>query len=1200
MSSALKWMQGLGGLLLLSCPVLGLDPSRSVFQYTCQNWTRANGLPVNGVNAIAQTQDGYLWLGTHNGLVRFDGIEFKVVGMPDTRGLRSSIVNCLLPDPHRGLWFGLKSSAYGFHDGDEHWSLGREPGGTMDWDVLALAHDKTGRLMVAGSRLSGWRLDDGQVSSIFGEGSDDAHFDVTTAFADSQGRMWLGTASRGLYYWQNGTLAKVPDPALDQELVFAIAEDQAGQMWFGTSTGLRCYDSQLRRKEISLPGNQVNALLVDRHGSLWIGTADGGVTRWRDDELMIFRQSDGLVGDSVLSLAEDREGSLWIGCREGLSQLADVKFPTFTEREGMLGRTKLSVSASPRGGLWAACDDGITYFSEWGIQYGTNAGLRTAYAKRVFEASNGDVFVISGRNEIEILADGKVVARHPTQAMPVAMTEDRQGVVVSVGGDLYRVGRDHFYPYPFDDGPPPLYWVLNLMTARDGAIWVACVNGVARVHQGEFQQWTVQDGLGDYTVRWVCEDASGVIWAGTPMGIIRLTDGQIRSIRREHGLFDANTYAMVPDDYGDLWVDSARGLYRVSLQSLNDFADGRADRVECLAYNDPTSVKPADRYGQEQSGCKTLDGRIWFPSQNGVIMIDSASIPTNPFAPPVRVQRIHANGVNTALTNGVIIPPGKGELEFFYTALTFVAPRTVSYRYRLEGFDPDWVEAGDRRLAYYTNLKPGRYTFRVIACNADGVWNTVGDSLEIELAPYFHQTAWFKGVGGLFGVAALFGIYGSRVRFLNRKQRKLQEANEALESKVRERTGELAEQRNLLRTLIDHLPDSIFVKDRQSRVLIDNLAHARILGAQSPEKVIGKTDFDYFPGELAWKFRADEQALLQSGRPFDGEETVLDHSTGQTRWLRTTKVPLRDSAGRIIGLAGINRDIMERKEWEVKLDALHRQLVEASRHAGMAEVATSVLHNVGNVLNSVNTSAGIILDQVRSSRVTGVRRVADLLHQHEDDLIGFLSHDGRTAQVEDYLNSLADHLAAEQSTLLAESQELTRNIEHIKEIVAMQQSYGRVSGLIEIQSILDLMEDALRIHLAGLDRHQVRVVRQFEPISPLPLDRHKILQILVNLISNAKYALSNSSVPDRVLTVGASLNGDQRLRIFVADNGVGISPDNLTRIFSHGFTTRPNGHGFGLHSGALAAREMGGALSVHSAGLGKGACFTLELPISCT
>jgi C4-dicarboxylate-specific signal transduction histidine kinase len=288
-----------------------------------------------------------------------------------------------------------------------------------------------------------------------------------------------------------------------------------------------------------------------------------------------------------------------------------------------------------------------------------------------------------------------------------------------------------------------------------------------------------------------------------------------------------------------------------------------------------------------------------------------------------------------------------------------------------------------------------------------------------------------------------------------------------------------------------------------------------------------------------------------------------------------------------------------RRQVRVQTDVIrqsHKQLAEASRQAGMAEVATSVLHNVGNVLNSVNTSAGLLADLARASKAQEIAKVTRLLEDHRADLAGFLIREHGAEPLLAYLKALTEQVDVERATALRELQELTQNIDHIKEIVAMQQTYAKVSGVEDYQSVSALIDDALRMQAAALVRHQVLVVRQFDRLPDMLLDRHKVLQILVNLISNAKYALSGSAAEERRLTLGVHLNGDNVLRISVADNGMGIPEENLTRIFSHGFTTRREGHGFGLHSGALAAQELGGMLRASSDGPGKGATFTLELP----
>ncbi len=737
-----------------------------------------------------------------------------------------------------------------------------------------------------------------------------------------------------------------------------------------------------------------------------------------------------------------------------------------------------------------AMSGGFSYFDgKQARNYTAVEGLPNPYIKRVFEAKNGDIYLTDG-STVGIFAEGKLVARYTPSNMPVAMVEDTQGVIVSVVSNLFRVSRNQFVPYPFKNGQvPPSGWIYNLISGRDGSLWVASVNGIFRVKDGTYQQWSVPEGLSWSKVHWVCEDSDGAIWAGLPTGMARLKNNQIRNITRANGLFDDFVFAIVPDDLGYFWVDSVRGIFRVSQQNLNDFCDGKTDQVKCDAFDGLESVKTIDKTDQEWSGCKTKDGRIWFPSSQGAVMIDPANLLVNPTPPPVYIRLIRVNGIELKDKTISAIPQGKGELEFQYTALTYVAPEKVRFRCQLEGYDQGWIETGNRQSAFYTNLKPGKYKFHVIACNADGAWNTTGDSFDIELLPHFYQTTWFYLGCAVLASAGLMGIYVWRVRHLQRRHRELQKAQELLEAKVEERTAELEAQK------------------------------ARLEG-----------------------------------------------------------------------------EIEERKRMQLEVERIHRQLMDASRQAGQAEVASSVLHNVGNVLNSVNTSASIITDQVRDSKVADVSQVAELLIEHQNDLAEFLVRQGRGEPVINYLKALGQRLVSEQATLLKELQELVRNIDHIKEIVAMQQSYAQVSGIMEKQSIPMLVDDALRMHAAALTRHRVQVIRQFDPIPDVLVDKHKVLQILVNLISNAKYALSESAATERLLTLGVKLDKDNLVRVSVADNGVGILEENLDRIFSLGFTTRQNGHGLGLHSGFFAAREMGGTLLVHSDGPGKGATFTLVFP----
>lgn len=290
----------------------------------------------------------------------------------------------------------------------------------------------------------------------------------------------------------------------------------------------------------------------------------------------------------------------------------------------------------------------------------------------------------------------------------------------------------------------------------------------------------------------------------------------------------------------------------------------------------------------------------------------------------------------------------------------------------------------------------------------------------------------------------------------------------------------------------------------------------------------------------------------------------------------------------------IERQVTERT---AQLSAAQAQLVNASRQAGMAEIATNVLHNVGNVLNSVNVSAESVAGKVRQFRIGRLKSVAAMLSEHRETLPEFLTNDPKGRVLPDYLVKLAEELAGPQNEILEEVESLKSNIEHIKEVVAMQQAYARRSGVVGTFEVIEMVEDAIRLNNAALHRHGVHLDREYGTVPPVMTDRHKVLQILVNLLSNAKYAVDHNT-GDKRLVARVALDGEDHVEISVIDNGTGIEPENLTQIFSHGFTTKDDGHGFGLHSGALAARELGGSLTVNSDGRGHGAAFTLRLPLN--
>jgi hypothetical protein len=451
------------------------------------------------------------------------------------------------------------------------------------------------------------------------------------------------------------------------------------------------------------------------------------------------------------------------------------------------------------------------------------------------------------------------------------------------------------------------------------------------------------------------------------------------------------------------------------------------------------------------------------------------------------------------------------------------------------------------------------------------------------------------------------------MRDIAAKRAQLEGTNAIVEQQVRQRTAELVQRtaalqqevaererveqalREMNMALANAMP-GISKLDSQGRYVQVNDVYAEMIGYR-PEELIGMSwEKTVHPDDHRAAVQA-YQRMLRTGIAELEARAVRKDGSQFFKLVMMVKISAPD--GQTLGHHCFMRDISERRRAEAERDDLHRQLLEVSRRAGMAEVATGVLHNVGNVLNSVNVSVTLVAEKVRKSEAPDLVKIADLLNR-ADDLGQFITSDSKGKLIPQFLAGLGAQLVAEQTVMLTELQSLTKNVEHIKDIVTMQQSYARVSGVTESVNLAQLVEDAVRINSAALQRHGIELVRDYEDIPPVVLDKQKVLQVLVNLINNAKYAISDGGKPQRVLTIRVAATGDEtgRARIEVRDNGIGIPPENLTRIFSHGFTTRKHGHGFGLHSCSLTAKEMGGCLRAHSDGPGKGATFTLELPLA--
>ena len=421
--------------------------------------------------------------------------------------------------------------------------------------------------------------------------------------------------------------------------------------------------------------------------------------------------------------------------------------------------------------------------------------------------------------------------------------------------------------------------------------------------------------------------------------------------------------------------------------------------------------------------------------------------------------------------------------------------------------------------------------------------------------------------------------------------------------RLRQLRSELEKQKRQLqesyRGMFENSVEGIYQSSPEGRYLAVNPALTRMYGYDSPQELLSAvSDIQHqvYVDPCMWeRFKRD----IEKGDQVKGLEYQVRRRDGRAIWIRESARVVRDTQGAVHHYEGFIEDITQRKESERALRVSQQQLLETSHQIGMAEMATSVLHNMGNALNSIGVSATVAAEKLSKLKVGGLTQAVGLMRAHEADLGDFITRDPHGRHLPEFLGRLAEHLAEEQSLVLEELGNLRKGVEHVNDILTVQQNYARMSSLTQAAAAVDLVEDALRMNAHSLEQHGVQVSRDYAPNLPeVTVQKHKVLQILMNLIRNARYACDASGSAEKRLTLRLNTAADGRhLRIEVADNGIGIPSENLTRIFDHGFTTRKDGHGFGLHSGVAAAKEMGGSLTVQSGGVGKGATFILEFPL---
>ena len=797
---ALLW---LGCLMPGSTPGQTLASRKLLGEYVQFIWQDQHGLPQNSANTIVRTGDGYLWLGTVDGLVRFDGMRFTAFDPINTPEIGAGGAIALLEDRAGDLWIATNGGGLTRRRGDRFTRYTRQDGLSND-HAMCLLEDRAGRLWV-GTDGGGINLfQDGRFTTLTTK--DGLPNDRVHALAEgAEGGLWIGTAG-GLARYHDGRFSVYTTAdGLSHNFVQSLCWDPTGQLWVGTYAGLsRLRDGRFTAfdERDGLPNRHVWAILRDREGNVWAGFQDGGLWRYREGRLVACTARDGLPSNQIRALYQDPEGDLWVGTfADGVSQLRKGRFDVYATAEGLPHDVARAIREDAAGSLWVGTRGGLSRFRGGKFRvWTTKDGLPADSISALANDRAGNLWVGS-RAGLARLRDGEVTTWNTADGLSndgiFSLLIDRADDlwIGTYGGGLNRFRDGRFEIYTTRDGLANDD-LIALYEDRAGALWAGTRGGVSRFRDGRFTNWTAKDGLANDHVLSFYEDRWGGLWIGTHGGgLSRLKDGRLTTITTNDGLYDNLAYQILSDtedDSGDLWMSGNRGIYRVSLKELNAFADGRISKVNSFAYGVADGMLSRACNGASPAGWKARDGRLWFPTTRGVVVIDPRRRRLDP--PLVAIEGVTLEGAPLPGGREAVVRPGQGNLEIQYTGLSWSRPQQIRFRYQMAGLDPGWVEAGGRRTAYYSHLPPGSYTFRVIADNGEGVWNMGGRSLRVVVLPPFYRTWWFIALAAIGIVAAFFLAFRYRVEQLRRRHEQQQAfSRQLIESQESERKRIAAE-----------------------------------------------------------------------------------------------------------------------------------------------------------------------------------------------------------------------------------------------------------------------------------------------------------------------------------------------------------------------------------------------------------------------
>ncbi|HWD92630.1 MAG TPA: two-component regulator propeller domain-containing protein [Verrucomicrobiae bacterium] len=746
-------------------------------------WQAEDGLPNNIVQAIAQTPDGYLWVGTREGLALFDGEQFHMVEL--TQESSQPSITCLLACADGSLWIGTEGSGVYFFSKSK-FERCQVSGGNNNFDVLEIQQGGDGTFWFATSRGIFYSLDD-KLQRLAAIRNQQARF-----CADNGGKIWVC----------DGNLKQINPPPATNVVVTPVKVPRAtrcfycdteGIFWIGTDYGvanslIKIQDGVVTNfpREAG-PSGFVSSVYQDSYGNIWVGSYSG-LSRFVDGKFIPTTISKGSPC-RIYCLFEDREHDVWVGSEEGLTRLTPNRFKTISKADGLSGNTVVSVSPSSQGGVWIGIwGGGVNHYLDGNISYlNKTKGLKSDFVMGITEVRDGSLWMGTDYNgPLQHFSNGVVTSYGHDEgfiagAATEVLCEDQSGLLwIGTRDGLQTWDGTKFNRFTIKDGLGNNR-IDAICRGPGNDMWIATDNGLTRWHDGKLENLGAKNPRLQVWMLSLYQDSEGTLWIGTKRdGLFRWHDGELQEFNRKTGLYNDTIYSILEDGHSNFWLNSSRGIFRISKRQLESVAAGDENSITSVTYGRADGIVASGQYRNitQPAACKDSRGRLWFRTTQGVVMVDPDLLSINQQAPPVVIEEINANRVNVTSKNlnvdvsrPFVIPPGQGSLEIRYTALSYTAPGKNMYRYKLAPADTAWVNAGNSRVARYMNLRPGTYRFQVAACNNDGVWNEQGQTATLVFQPHFWQTWWFALLVG----GTILGLVAGTVRYVTRRrlQRKL-------------------------------------------------------------------------------------------------------------------------------------------------------------------------------------------------------------------------------------------------------------------------------------------------------------------------------------------------------------------------------------------------------------------------------------------